>query len=121
MSASHAPALDAIAFQLVAALERYDHNVETLLATWPGPDLNLYREVCEQIDSIRMYSSALPELRVAWVELLIGHAELVHTLWKAQRSGDEDVARVRAHHGHSVATLRHRCVRLLQGASARGA
>lgn len=116
MSASHASALDAIAFQLVAALENYEAAVERMLAGWP--DLEGYREVSDRVEKIRLYSSALPDLRVQWVEVLISHAELVHFLWRMQYA-DRDAARaqiggVREQHGHAVRALRERCMRGIQ-------
>jgi hypothetical protein len=116
MTASAAPILDAIAFQLAAALDKYDQDSEKLICGWL--DMDLYREVSEQIDHIRMYSSALPEARVQWVELLIAHSELVHSLWRteygkvAQGEG-QSVADVRARHADCIAALRNRCVRLI--------
>ena len=117
MSASESHALDAIAFQLVAALDAYERDVGRMLSAWPDPEL--YRTVSEQVDQIRMYSSALPETRVQWVEVLIAHAELVHGLWRAQGDGPGEEARarmaaVRERHAAAVAALRQRCLRALK-------
>jgi hypothetical protein len=116
MSASPSQALDAIAFQLVAALEKYEADAATMVDTWP--DLELYREVSAQIETIRMYSAALAEVRVQWVELLIAHAELIHFLWRVKygesRDAQEQIASVREHHGDCVAALRNRCLRVIQ-------
>lgn len=119
MSASEAPALDAIAFQLVAALEEYDVGAADMVDTWP--DMERYRRVSEQIDRIRLYSAALPSLSVHWVELLIAHAELVHSLWRLRFREDgadrERLHQVREHHGHCVESLRTRCLRVLTRSS----
>jgi hypothetical protein len=115
MSAAQSHALDAIGYQLVAALEQYEADVTSMIQTWP--DLDRYREVSEQVEKIRLYSSSLPDLRVQWVELLIAHSELVHFLWKAQYGRDggarELIGPVREHHGDAVSALRDRCVRAL--------
>jgi hypothetical protein len=115
MSAFQSHALDAIAFQLVAALEQYDEATGTMIAAWP--DLEHYRSVSEQIEKIRMYSSALPDARVQWVELLIAHSELVHFLWRAQygdsKAAREQIESVRDHHGDAIAALRNRCLRVI--------
>lgn len=115
MSASGSPELDAIAFQLVAALEKYDEDAGRMVDTWL--DMELYRSVSDQIEQIRLYSAALPRLSVPWVELLIAHAELVHSLWRLRfQHVEADRVRleeVRARHSHCVAVLRSRCVRLL--------
>lgn len=114
MSAPQSRALDAIALQLAAALDRYDQDVGRMMESWP--DLDLYREVSDQIERIRMFSSALPEARVQWVELLVAHAELIHFLWREKygegRAGREAIAAVRGHHGDAIAALRHRSLRL---------
>jgi len=115
MSASHAPALDAIAFQLAAGLEKYEESVQRMVDNWL--DMELYRTVSEEIEEIRMYSAALPQLSVAWVELLIAHAELVHCLWRGEHAATlpdgRTLPQVREHHRACVATLRSRCLRLL--------
>jgi hypothetical protein len=115
MSASHGPALDAITFQLAAALENYELHVGQMVDTWL--DMELYRTVSDEIEQIRMYSAALPQLSVHWVELLIAHAELVHCLWKMQYGTDaaakEHLEGLRRRHADAAASLRKRCLRLL--------
>ena len=115
MSASHAPELDAITLQLAAALEDYEQHVSAMVDAWL--DMDLYRHVSDEIEEIRMLSAALPQLSVHWVELLITHAELVHSLWRLRFQEDEgDRARlgeVRARHADCIASLRARCLRLL--------
>jgi hypothetical protein len=119
MSASHAPALDAIAFQLVAALEKYEQDVATMVDTWL--DMELYNRVSRQIEEIRMYSAAMPSLSVQWVELLIAHAELVHSLWRLRfqqvESDRSHVETLRCRHSSCIATLRDRCLRMLARSS----
>jgi hypothetical protein len=115
MSAHHAPVLDAIGLQLVAALDRYDQDVTRMVDTWL--DMDLYGEVSDEVEQIRMYCAALPQLSVHWVELLIAHAELVHSLWRLrflEDAGDRArLAMVRERHSGSIAVLRSRCLRLL--------
>ena len=115
MSASQAPALDAIALQLAAALDPYDRDAAAMVAGWP--DMDLYRSVGEQVERIRMYSSSLPGAGVQWVELLIAHAELMHLLWQGQSGGTADglaqVAARRDRHAACVLALRHRCLQLV--------
>jgi hypothetical protein len=115
MSAAQSHALDAIALQLVAALEQYEADVSSMIDHWP--DLDRYREVSEQVEKIRMFCSAVPDVRVHWVELLISHSELVHFLWKAQYGGGdarrEHIGSVRDHHADAVIALRNRCLRVM--------
>jgi len=84
-----------------------------MIAGWP--DLDRYRDVSAQVETIRMYCSALPDVRVQWVELLIAHAELVHFLWRTQYGVTQDVLEeigaVRDHHADCIAALRNRCLR----------
>lgn len=115
MSAPQSEALDAVAFELVAALEKYDRDAGRMVEAWP--DLDLYREVSDGIERIRTYCGAIAEVSVQWVELLVAHSELVHSLWRLQY-GDGNATReqlvpVREHHGNAVAALRARCLRLL--------
>jgi hypothetical protein len=114
MSAHSTNVLDAIALQLVAALERYATDTAQMVANWP--DFERYRSVSEQIEQIRMYASALPEARVQWVELLIAHSELVHLLWRVQYGSGltmVETVDVRVHHTDAVAALRNRCLRVV--------
>ena len=115
MSAHPTDALDAIALQLVAALECYAEDTAEMIARWP--DMDLYCSVSDQVESIRMYASALPDARVQWVELLIAHSELVHRLWQVQY-GQEGTATAnifdaRVHHTDALVALRNRCLRVV--------
>lgn len=121
MSASPASALDAIAFQLAVALDRYALDGDALVRRWP--DMALYAAFSQQMDALRMYCNTLPELSIPAVSLLIAHAELVHCLWKSQSSPLFDRAildAARDEHHRAVGTLRRQCLRLLvDGAAGR--
>ena len=128
MSASQASALDEISFQLAATLDTYDHDVAKMVETWL--DMELYRTVSEEIEEIRRYSAAMPQLSVPWAELLIAHGELVHSLWRLRfqdvDSDRERLAEVRDRHTACVHSLKVRCVRMLarpaqQGSEGSGA
>jgi hypothetical protein len=63
---------------------------------------------------------ALPHFGMAWVELLIAHAELVQTLW---RSSHADTGRTRlddvlVHHTTCIQLLRGRALRQLHAGNA---
>lgn len=112
MSASPAPELDAIALQVLPALEAYDADVEAMLGARHDPEL--YRRVSHGLDLIRMYSASIGELRVHWVELLIAHAELVHCVWRdARTGGPQAIEPLRDQHRDAVIAMRNRCRRLL--------
>lgn len=81
MSGSDPQAIEATARHLVAALEEYERDARALVATWL--DMDLYTTVSAEIDELKLCCSALPNLSVPWVSLLISHAELVHCLWRS--------------------------------------
>jgi len=114
MSGSQALALDAVALQLRAALDQYEADVNGMVDEWL--DMERYHAVSEQIERIRQYSAALPALRVQWMELLIAHAELVHSLWRRRfQEVDADrqlLAQSRERHARCVQSLRERCLRM---------
>lgn len=117
MSACHAPVLDTVAFQLAAGLEEYEQSVQKMADTWL--DMDLYRSVGDQIEQIRLYSAALPQLSVPWVELLIAHAEVVHCLWRgpqpAAMANGRTLRQARNHHSNCVAALHSGSLRLIAG------
>lgn len=90
MSKSHFVQLDAIAFQLVAALEQYGQDVQTLVRQWHAEqDMELYAVVSRQVDDIRNYSAALPKVAAQWLTVLISHTELMHGLLRVWRPGED--------------------------------
>ena len=116
MSASPLPALDAVAVQLAASLQEYESATARMLATWP--DLETYRELSGKVEQIRQYCAVLPQLRIQWAELLIAHAELVHSLWRVGKGepavGGQTLEAVRERHAGCIASTRARCARVLQ-------
>ena len=115
MSAPQFQALSAIVFQLAAALESYEEDVAAMVES--PMDADLYRRVSAHVDRMRMYAAALPELSVAWVEVLIRHFELTHGLWRAQTQPAQ--VQLPALHGalrEAVRRLSRRCVQLMPAA-----
>lgn len=101
----------AIALQLAAALGRYEADAERLVGTWL--DMELYADVTQQVEAMRLYSGALRAVGVQWVRVLIGHSDLIHLLW---RSGGQATQRVKVdrfwrEHVDAVRALRARCLR----------
>ena len=113
MSIAQGPALTAIAFQLAAALDAYEVEVEGLLSH--SNDLELYRKVSARMDEMRLYASALPHVAVPWVEVLIRHFELTHGLWQVYQAkmGVDELAEVRRLHRGAVGTLQQRLLQSL--------
>jgi hypothetical protein len=112
MSASQAPALSAIAFQLVAALQAYEEDVERLLQSRFDPEV--YRRTSGRMDEMRRYAAAMPRLSSVWVEVLIRHFELTHALFRAER-GEQgvDLPRLQAQLHGAVERLSQRCRQLV--------
>ena len=112
MSASEGAALDAIAFQMLGALEEYEGAVDQLVHTWM--DVELYRRVGGRIEDLRRFASGLPDLSVPSVALSIAHAELMCSLWHAKGGeGKDTLAQVHERHRACVARLSFLCCRLL--------
>jgi hypothetical protein len=114
MSAHHALALTAIAFQLSAALESYQLHVDELADPWSQREQ--YRRVSHSFDQIRMLKGALPELSVAMVEVLIAHVELMRALWlsSTMRVHPDAAAldQLRDRHRRAVDTMHELCLRV---------
>jgi hypothetical protein len=116
MSASQFHALSAVAFQLAAALDAYEEELAVLVRT--PADGEAYQRVGRRMDEMRMYAAALPQVAVAWVEVLIRHFELTHALWRAQQDPSGNVALDGVQHqlGEAVARLSRKCVQLMPSA-----
>lgn len=114
MSASQAPALSAIAFQLAAALDAYEQDVALLVRAPVDPEV--YHRVSGHMDQMRMYAAALPGLAVPWVEVMIRHFELTHGLWKQPGPGAAELKELQAELRGAVRSLSRKCVLLMPSA-----
>ena len=114
MSATHAPMITAIAFQMSAALESYQMRTDALTDPWS--QRRQYDLVSRAYDEVRMLKGALPELSVLMVEVCICHVELMKALWLAgssRESHDPDALRnLREKHRELLAAMRERCLRV---------
>ena len=112
--ATHAPLLTAVAFQLSAALERYQMHVDSLKDPWS--QRRQYDLVREAFDEVRMLKGALPELSVMMVEVSICHVELMKALWLAGSSCESHdtgaLQELRDRHGALLTAMRERCLRV---------
>ncbi|MBC5786143.1 hypothetical protein H8N03_24605 [Ramlibacter sp. USB13] len=112
MSASNAPALRAIAQQLLALLESYEQEVGRMVTHWP--DAKHYVEVNRQMNQIRDLGGALAGLHAAWAEVLIAHADLIRALLNAGDAVDAgQLAPERRRHALATQQLRARVQWLL--------
>lgn len=114
MPASRFSSPQAAASHALAALERYQAHLRKLSTQWM--DLELYRRVGDELDQIRQGCRELPEVTLAWVDLLIAHAELVQNLWQSSRPGAPASAEGRRQLldrvGARVAALQDKCMRV---------
>jgi hypothetical protein len=114
MSAMHAPAVSAIAFQLSAALENYQMHIDALADPWS--QRREYDLVSRGFDQVRMLKGALPQLSVHMVEVLICHVELMKGLWlvSSQREArdEQSLGGLLGKHRDAVAAMRERCLRV---------
>lgn len=110
---SHAGERDAIAMQLLAALEKYDRE---LLPLARGYDPERYADLAQQFDQLRLYAASLPELSVTWVGVLVSRAEMTFNLFKAQQDAQARSAVVEFidRHRVEVEELRGACARLIR-------
>jgi hypothetical protein len=80
-------------------------------------DAAQYRRVSGHIDNMRLYASALPDVSVAWVEVLIRHFELTHGLWRGQQApGGVDLRALQAQLLDAVRRLSRKCAQLMPSA-----
>lgn len=116
MSAGHSHVASATAFQLVARLEHYEQDMGQMLACPTDPEL--YGEVARHMDQMRLYAASLPEVSVAWVELLIRHFELTHCVWRMRQAGEgaAELQELRGQHQEAVQSLARKCRQLIPSA-----
>lgn len=114
MSAPQTRLVTAIAFQLSAALESYQMDVDVLTDPWSQREQ--YERVSRQFDDVRMLKGALPDLSVAMVEVLICHVELMRGLWLSSGSPPPSTAEpleaLRRKHREAVSAMRAKCLRV---------
>jgi hypothetical protein len=114
MSLTHAPVVTAVAFQLSAALEAYQMNVDALADPWS--QRRQYEAVTQSFDAVRMLKGALPDLSVLMVEISIRHVELMKALWLAGSSRESHDAHalqaLREGHRELVDEMRERCLKV---------
>jgi hypothetical protein len=115
MFPTHQPELRAIAAQFAAALDAYEHDLETLVKLRWDPEL--YVKLGGQFDQMRGYAAMLPTVAVDWTELLITRLELSNGLWAARSPGrlSGRVLGLHAQHKVVIASLRRRCQALAAG------
>jgi len=116
MSISNSPTITAIAFQLVAALERYQASFDELVESWF--DRNRCNAVVRQLDEIRKLRCALPQLAVDMMEVALRHTDLLQSLWTKATAGPGaviagELAALRGRHRTAIEGMRHKCLRLL--------
>jgi len=100
----------AIAFQLAAALDMYLLQLDQLAPAASGECSKQLQELTDCVRDIRLRCAAFPGLQALFIELLIGHSELVFEMGRESphRSG-------KARRAALVATQTRRAQTLLRG------
>lgn len=115
MFPSHAAQATAIAFQLAAQLDAYEHELGQV--TLDGDDAELHARLAGLFDEMQAYAGSLPELSVSWLALMISRAEFTHHLWTARNArGQGDLELLLEQHREAIDALRVRCARMLRRA-----
>ena len=73
--------------------------------------MDVYLEVGNELDQLRVLSSVDPRLSVPMVQLLIAHTELVAGIWKQGRN--QTRARAWMMHGEACEFMHGRCMELV--------
>lgn len=101
----------AAAFRLLAAVDSYSVSLERLVQGWAS---DVYAEVAGAYQKVRAAASTVPDAAVAWVSLVISHAELLGGLWsQCQGRPTATLNAAKQRHGSAVAALRRCCLLVL--------
>lgn len=112
MSAVERGLTSAIAFQVLAALDAYETDLDLLLRAEPGAEA--WEDIAKHMDQLKGCSASVPGLSVPVVELLISHAAVVYALWHRARIGNGrggDSDGIVKEHRACIASLRRACMR----------
>jgi len=93
----------------LAVLVDYDLCVDRLLSR--GWNLADYSASCTLFDELQRHAADLPDMRVAWVSVLISRFEFAQRLWNARHhaAGSEEVRQCGVHHLAQVREFARRC------------
>jgi hypothetical protein len=114
MAANDHLALGAIAFQLLAALDRYEVAVDQLVHRWPSRE-GLDAQANE-VREMQLRAAELPQLRVPFVHLLIANTELLQAFANEKAPGPR-VAAQKAAVEQAASELRSSATRLIRRGS----
>jgi len=107
MFLDHRQEASVIAFQLLATLEEYERDLQSLSASSSDAAL---QAASARFDTMRSLAAGLPKLSVCWVEVLISRHELTARHWAAesgQQNGDVcALDEVQDRHAAAIAALR---------------
>lgn len=107
------PTHAALSFQLVAALDAYGAQLEELARREGEASSWCLAKLTDGLRSVRVKCAAFPGLRAWFVELLIGHSELVFFVGPGGQSAD---AGCRMHRSLLIAAQRKRAENLMRHA-----
>ncbi|MFL6693349.1 MAG: hypothetical protein ACJ8GO_10345 [Ramlibacter sp.] len=110
MQTSTTSSRSAVAFQLASALDHYLLQLDGLAPAASGACSSQLQDLTESVRDIRLRCAAFPALQALFIELLIGHSELVFEMGRESphRSG-------KARRAALLATQTQRAQNLLRG------
>lgn len=119
------PARAALAFEVAAAVDLYLTQLNQLSVSAPSQCPQHLLELTETIRVIRLQCAALPALHASYIELLIGHSELVFAIghWGTEApdpAAPGRAALLSAQRARAGLLLRKGLEPLTQGAAAQG-
>jgi hypothetical protein len=94
------------AFHLLADLETYEQHVQSLVER--GWDPALYMASSQVFEQLRLHAAGLPQVRVAWMDVLITRFEVAAVLLDLKDAPRPDPLLAESHavHARSIDTLR---------------
>ncbi len=115
MPATPAPALSVALSRIDDALDRYQRDFDEMMDSWL--EAERYRAVTRELQDLRLLRESVPQLSEEMADLLIRHAETVHSIWHAQirlhDGAPADIKPMRARHRCAVEAMRRKCRAIL--------
>lgn len=110
MSADQFRGSGALAFRLAALLESYEARMEELESCRMAG--TVHAQVRQLMEEMRVVSAGLPLPVVAWLQLMISHAELCHELWQCQQAGGSSAPprACKDRHRFAIRSLHKQCL-----------
>ena len=95
--------------RMLAALTAYRHHVDRLQHGWENES---YKEATDLFAQIRGHAALLPEVHLAWLQVLVSRFEFAQAVWELRTNpaARELVAHCHAKHAEAIVLLHERCL-----------